>query len=106
MKCPACKAKMDQEIADYTTDLNGEEIVLEDVPIWVCPQCGAVEIDPEVQEALEDMLASLRRILEGIPEHRSGHNIQYSLVDAGPGCPGRITRPREEQCFGPTDPFG
>ena len=33
----------------------------------------------------EDMLASLRRILEGIPEHRRGRNILYSLVDAGLG---------------------
>jgi len=33
----------------------------------------------------EDMLASLRRSLEAIPEHRRGHNIQYSLVDAGLG---------------------
>jgi len=33
----------------------------------------------------EDMLASLRWSLEGIPEHRTGRNIQYSLVDAGLG---------------------
>jgi hypothetical protein len=33
----------------------------------------------------EDMLASLRRSLEGIPEHRTGRNIQHSLVNAGLG---------------------
>jgi hypothetical protein len=33
----------------------------------------------------EDMLASLRRSLEAIPEHRTGLNIQYSLVDVGLG---------------------
>jgi hypothetical protein len=33
----------------------------------------------------EDMLAGLRRSLEGVPEHRTGSNIQYSLVDAGLG---------------------
>jgi hypothetical protein len=29
------------------------------------------------------MLSSLRRDLEGVPEHRSGRNIQYTIVDAG-----------------------
>ena len=33
----------------------------------------------------EEMLASLRRSLEAIPEHRRGSNIRYSLVDAGLG---------------------
>jgi len=32
-----------------------------------------------------DMLASLRRSLEAIPEHRTGKNIQYDMVDAGLG---------------------
>ena len=33
----------------------------------------------------EDMLASLHRSLEVIPEHRTGRNMQYSLMDAGLG---------------------
>ena len=53
------------EIADYTTEINGEEIVMEEVPVWICTQCEAVEIDPDVLEALEDMLASLRGGLGG-----------------------------------------
>jgi hypothetical protein len=32
---------------------------------------------------LEAMLASLRLSLEAIPEHRTGSNIQYQIVDAG-----------------------
>ena len=31
------------------------------------------------------MLASLRRNLEAIPEHRTGCNVRYRLVDAGLG---------------------
>ncbi len=33
----------------------------------------------------EDMLGSLRRSLEAIPEHRTGRNTRYSLVDGGLG---------------------
>jgi hypothetical protein len=32
-----------------------------------------------------DMLASLRQGLEGVPEHRTGRNTQYTIVEAGLG---------------------
>jgi len=38
----------------------------------------------------QEMLACLRRSLEAVPEHRTGRNTQYEIVDAGLGCPGRI----------------
>jgi len=31
------------------------------------------------------MLEGLRQDLEGVPEHRSGHNTQYEIADAGLG---------------------
>jgi hypothetical protein len=33
----------------------------------------------------EDMLASVRRDLTGVPEHRKGRNIRYTIVEAGLG---------------------
>jgi hypothetical protein len=32
-----------------------------------------------------DMLASLRQDLEGVPEHRTGRNTQYTIAEAGLG---------------------
>jgi YgiT-type zinc finger domain-containing protein len=61
MKCSICKGSMVQESSDYKTELNGEEIVIEAVPVWVCEQCEATVIDDEVIEAIEDMLSSLHR---------------------------------------------
>ena len=31
------------------------------------------------------MLGSVRRSLERVPEHRTGRNVQYEIVDAGLG---------------------
>ncbi|MCP4419229.1 MAG: type II toxin-antitoxin system MqsA family antitoxin [Chloroflexi bacterium] len=59
MKCEICKGSMVQESTNYKTELNGEEIVIEDVPVWVCEQCEATLIDDEVIAAVEDMLTSL-----------------------------------------------
>lgn len=33
----------------------------------------------------QEMLASLRRSLEAVPQHRTGRNVRYGLVDAGLG---------------------
>ncbi|MCA9918723.1 MAG: YgiT-type zinc finger protein, partial [Anaerolineales bacterium] len=35
------------------------EIMIEDVPVWVCEQCDSSYLDDDVIEAIEDMLASL-----------------------------------------------
>ena len=60
MKCTVCKGNMMQESTNYKTEINGEELLIEDVPIWVCEQCDSSFLDDEVIEAIEDMLASLQ----------------------------------------------
>ena len=60
MKCSVCKGNMVQETTTYKTEINGEEVFIEDVPVWVCEQCDYSFIDDEVIEAVEDMLISLQ----------------------------------------------
>lgn len=59
MQCSVCKGTMVQETTTYKTEINGEEVLIEDVPIWVCEQCDSSFLDDDVIEAIEDMLASL-----------------------------------------------
>lgn len=35
----------------------------------------------------DEMLASLRRSLEAVPEHRAASNVQYDIASAGLGGP-------------------
>lgn len=60
MKCSVCKGNMVQEMTTYKTEINGEEVLIEDVPLWVCEQCDSSFLDDEVIEAVEDMLTSLQ----------------------------------------------
>lgn len=60
MKCSVCKGNMVQETTTYKTEINNEEVLIEDVPIWVCEQCDSSYLDDDVIEAIEDMLASLK----------------------------------------------
>lgn len=55
---------MVQELQDYTVEAGDEQILVEDVPIWVCEQCGFSEVEPDVVEAIEDMLEHMDTVLE------------------------------------------
>ena len=57
--CEICKAPMETELQDYIVMVDDEEVTVEDVPIWVCPQCGHTHVEEEVIEAIEDMLEHL-----------------------------------------------
>ena len=59
MKCPFCKSPMIEELRTFTSEVKGEEVIIEDVPTMVCEQCDHFVIDPEVGEAIEDMLFGL-----------------------------------------------
>lgn len=66
--CPVCKAPMEQELQDYVVEVGEQEVTVEDVPIWVCEQCGFNEVEEEVIEAVEDMLAHMDTVLEDAEE--------------------------------------
>lgn len=55
---------MVEELQDYTVEVDGEQALVEDVPIWVCEQCGFSEVEPDVVEAIEDMLEHMDTVLE------------------------------------------
>ncbi|MFW6184570.1 MAG: YgiT-type zinc finger protein [Chloroflexota bacterium] len=61
--CEICKAPMGQELQDYVVEWHGQEVVVEDVPLWVCEQCGYTLVEDEVIEAVEDMLEHMETVL-------------------------------------------
>lgn len=61
--CPVCKAPMFEELQDYVVEIDSQEVTVEDVPIWVCEQCGYNEVEEEVIEAVEDMLSHMDTVL-------------------------------------------
>lgn len=62
--CEICKGTMVQELQDYTVEADDDQILVEDVPVWVCEQCGFTEVEEEVIEAIEDMIAHMDTVLE------------------------------------------
>lgn len=68
MKCPYCNAPLTEELLDYIVEIDDQEIKLEDVPTWVCDTCDHTEVDEEVIEAVEDMLAHLDTVQTEVVE--------------------------------------
>lgn len=68
MKCPYCNAPMTEELLDYVVEIDDQEIKLEDVPTWVCETCDHTEVEEDVIEAVEDMLAHLDKVQAGTEE--------------------------------------
>lgn len=62
--CPVCKAPMEESLQDYVVTLEeGEEVIVEDVPMWLCEQCGYTEVEEEVIATVEDMLDHMEMVI-------------------------------------------
>ena len=72
MQCPYCKSPMIEEYRDFTAEVKGEEVLIEDVPTLVCEQCDHFVVDTAVAETIEDMLFGLE---EGIDDETKQFEI-------------------------------
>jgi YgiT-type zinc finger domain-containing protein len=63
--CPVCKAPMEETLQDYVVTLEeGGEVTIEDVPMWLCEQCGYTEVEDGVVATIEDMLEHMDEMLD------------------------------------------
>jgi YgiT-type zinc finger domain-containing protein len=61
--CDVCKAPMVQELQDYTVDTEAGQLLIEEVPIWICEQCGYSFVEEDVIAAVEDMLEHMDTVV-------------------------------------------
>lgn len=62
--CEICKGIMEEELSDYTVDYGGEQLLIEDVPTWVCTQCDHTYVEDDIIEAVEDLLSHLDEVAD------------------------------------------
>ncbi len=65
--CNVCQGKTKQQSVTYTQWYQGRLIVIENVPAWVCGQCGETYYDPDVVERLQALIwsdAEPKRVIE------------------------------------------
>jgi YgiT-type zinc finger domain-containing protein len=61
MECLYCKAQMQHGTAPFTIDRNGYHISWDNIPAWVCDQCGEVMFEAREVDLIQEALTSLDR---------------------------------------------
>jgi YgiT-type zinc finger domain-containing protein len=64
MECLHCQGTLIRTRVSYTVNRKGYHLILDDVPAWVCEQCGEPLFDEETVDAIQEMLGELDLRLE------------------------------------------
>lgn len=65
MKCVYCQSEMTKSTAPFHIDRGGVHISLDEVPAWVCPQCG----ESYFEESEVDSMQALVKVVEKQTQH-------------------------------------
>ncbi|MEK7276800.1 MAG: YgiT-type zinc finger protein [Chloroflexota bacterium] len=59
MKCFHCQGELKQSRAAYSINRHGYHIIIDDVPAWVCSQCGEPLFDEKQVNAIQSLIRQL-----------------------------------------------
>lgn len=63
MECLHCQGRLVQKRMSYTANRNGYHLIIDDVPAWVCEQCGEPMFDEETVNIIQAMLREVDKQL-------------------------------------------
>ncbi len=56
MKCMYCQGRMERKTAPFQIDRKGYHLTFDNIPAWVCTQCGEVYFEEKEVEAIQQLL--------------------------------------------------
>ena len=56
MECLCCRGTLVHERVSYTATRKGYQLIVDDVPAWVCEQCGEPLYDEKTVDAIQEVL--------------------------------------------------
>jgi YgiT-type zinc finger domain-containing protein len=59
MQCLYCKGTLTRKKASYTATRKGYHMIIDDVPAWVCQQCGEPLFEEQAVEAVQGILQEM-----------------------------------------------
>ena len=59
MKCIHCQGEMKRAMAPFHVDRRGCHLMLDEVPAWVCEQCGEAYFEEKEVDAIQDLIKSV-----------------------------------------------
>ena len=64
MECSRCKSDLEPGRTTYTANRHGYHLRFEDIPAWICQQCGESVFEERVVEAIQQLLMTLDEGME------------------------------------------
>ena len=64
MKCLHCQSELERGTATFTESRNGYVIALQDIPAWVCTQCGEPMFNTDAVAGIQDLLRAVDERIE------------------------------------------
>jgi len=59
MECPLCKGDLKPGQATYTANRQGYHLLLDDIPAWICQQCGEPVFAEKAVDAIQRLLTAV-----------------------------------------------
>ncbi len=59
MKCLHCDGILEQGRANFSINRHGYHLIIDDLPAWVCQQCGEPMFDEETVDTIQAILRDL-----------------------------------------------
>ncbi len=63
-KCFYCKGSLERGKTSFTVTRKGYHLIIDDVPAWVCRQCGEALLDEEVVDLIQEMVREMDARME------------------------------------------
>jgi len=61
MKCIHCQGQMKRGTTPFHIDRKGCHLVLDNVPAWVCEQCGEAYFEEAEVDAIQELIKSVEQ---------------------------------------------
>ena len=105
MECPHGKSDLEPGRTTYTANRHGYHLRLDDIPAWICQQCGEPVFEERVVEAIQQLLITLDEGMELVSHWITTQPQPGDGVNPGEACvntpPEVIGRKREEEAMTP-----
>jgi YgiT-type zinc finger domain-containing protein len=80
MECSHCKSDLEPGRTTYSANRHGYHLRLDDIPAWICQQCGEPVFEERVVAAIQQLLMRLDESMERVSQ-REGLNLGKRLDD-------------------------
>lgn len=66
MKCFHCQGELKRGTSTYTLNRRGYHVIIDDVPAWVCTQCGEPLFEEKQVNAIQSLVQELDKDMPAV----------------------------------------